>query len=98
MPKRYLNDENNVPLKAWREGEYMVVESVGPVHWKHQWTGLDPRRYVSRRGLSNHHTTRIDYKLLHVWRIGNNPPVCTFCPALHYPPPVVQCNARSRAD
>ena len=44
MPKRYLKDENNVPLKAWREGEYMMVESVGPVHWKHKWTGLDPRR------------------------------------------------------
>ena len=44
MPKKYLKDENGVPLKAWREGDYMVVESVGPVHWKHQWTGLDPRR------------------------------------------------------
>ena len=44
MPKKYLKDENNVPLKAWREGDHMVVESVGPVHWKHQWTGLDPRR------------------------------------------------------
>ena len=44
MPKRYLKDENNVPLRAWRDGEFMVVESVGPVHWKHRWTGLDPRR------------------------------------------------------
>ncbi len=44
MPKKYLKDENDVPLKAWREGDYMVVQSVGPVHWKHQWTGLDPRR------------------------------------------------------
>jgi hypothetical protein len=44
MPKRYLKDENNVPLKAWREGDYMVVESVGPVHWKHRWQGLDARR------------------------------------------------------
>ena len=44
MPKKYLKDENDVPLKAWREGDSMVVESVGPVHWKHQWTGLDPRR------------------------------------------------------
>ena len=44
MPKKYLKDENKVPLKAWREGDSMVVESVGPVHWKHRWTGLDPRR------------------------------------------------------
>jgi hypothetical protein len=44
MPKKYLKDENDVPLKAWREGDSMIVESVGPVHWKHQWTGLDPRR------------------------------------------------------
>jgi hypothetical protein len=44
MPEKYLKDENGVPLKAWREGEYMMVESVGPVHWKHRWTGLDPRR------------------------------------------------------
>jgi hypothetical protein len=44
MPKKYLKDENGVPLKAWREGEYMEVESTGPVHWKHHWTGLDPRR------------------------------------------------------
>jgi hypothetical protein len=44
MKKRYLNDENRVPLKARRDGDSMVVESVGPVHWKHTWTGLDPRR------------------------------------------------------
>jgi hypothetical protein len=44
MPEKYLKDENGVPLKAWREGEYMMVESVGPVKWKHRWTGLDPRR------------------------------------------------------
>jgi hypothetical protein len=44
MPKKYLKDENEVPLKAWRDGDSMVVESVGPVHWKHSWTGLDPRR------------------------------------------------------
>ncbi|MFZ1934395.1 MAG: DUF2961 domain-containing protein [Thermoguttaceae bacterium] len=44
MPKKYLKDENDVPLRAWREGDSMVVQSVGPVHWKHRWTGLDPRR------------------------------------------------------
>jgi hypothetical protein len=44
MPERYLRDENDVPLKAWREGDSMVVESVGPVHWKYSWKGLDPRR------------------------------------------------------
>jgi hypothetical protein len=44
MPKRYLLDENNVPLKARREGEFMNVESVGPTGWKHRWQGLDPRR------------------------------------------------------
>ena len=26
------------------EGDAMVVESVGPVHWEHRWTCLDPRR------------------------------------------------------
>lgn len=44
MPKRYLRDENKVTLKAWREGDYMNVESVGPTGWKHRWQGLDPRR------------------------------------------------------
>jgi hypothetical protein len=29
MPKRYLNDENGLPLKFWREGEYFVVQSEG---------------------------------------------------------------------
>ncbi len=44
MPRRYLRDENNIPLKAWREGDYMNVESAGPTGWKHRWQGLDPRR------------------------------------------------------
>ena len=44
MPARYLNDENDVPLKARREGEYMVVESTAPGGWQHRWQGLDPRR------------------------------------------------------
>jgi hypothetical protein len=44
MPARYLRDENNLPLKAWREGDAMVVESPGKDHWRHSWKGLDPRR------------------------------------------------------
>ncbi len=44
MPDRYLRDENNLPLKAWREGDKMVVQSPGKDHWKHSWMGLDPRR------------------------------------------------------
>ena len=27
MPARYLKDENERPLKYWREGDFMVVES-----------------------------------------------------------------------
>jgi hypothetical protein len=44
MPSRYLTDENNFPLKSWREGEYFVVENTAPNGWKHQWLGLDARR------------------------------------------------------
>jgi hypothetical protein len=44
MPDRYLRDENNLPLKAFREGDTMVVESPGEDHWRHSWKGLDPRR------------------------------------------------------
>jgi hypothetical protein len=44
MPARYLNDENGRPLKCWREGQYMVVESPVPGGWKYRWQGLDPRR------------------------------------------------------
>lgn len=44
MLARYLRDENNLPLKAWREGDAMVVESPGKDHWKHSWQGLDARR------------------------------------------------------
>ena len=44
LPARYLNDENNKPLKCWREGDFLVVESNGPEPWKHQWQGLDARR------------------------------------------------------
>jgi len=44
MPKRYLNDENGLPLKWWREGEYLVVQSPAANGWKYRWQGLDPRR------------------------------------------------------
>ncbi|MCC6123374.1 MAG: DUF2961 domain-containing protein [Pirellulales bacterium] len=44
MPERYLRDENDYPLKARREGDFMHVESTGPTGWKHRWSGLDPRR------------------------------------------------------
>jgi hypothetical protein len=44
MPARFLNDENNVPLRCRREGDYFVVESPGPDRWTHRWQGLDARR------------------------------------------------------
>jgi len=44
MPKRYLNDENGLPLKCWREGEYLVVQSPAANGWQYRWQGLDPRR------------------------------------------------------
>ncbi len=44
LPARYLQDENGRPLKCWREGNYMVVESPAPGGWKHRWQGLDARR------------------------------------------------------
>ena len=44
MPARYLADENNRPLRARREGEFLVVESPGPNGWTHRWQGLDARR------------------------------------------------------
>jgi hypothetical protein len=44
MPARFLADENNRPLKARREGDYLVVESPGPNGWKWRWQGLDARR------------------------------------------------------
>jgi hypothetical protein len=44
MPARYLQDEHERPLKYWREGDYMNVESTGPNGWKHRWQGLDARR------------------------------------------------------
>ena len=44
MPRRYLTDENNQPLRSGREGDFFVIESTGPVGWKHRWQGLDARR------------------------------------------------------
>jgi hypothetical protein len=44
MPARYLNDENNLPLRCRREGDYLVVESPGPDRWTRRWQGLDARR------------------------------------------------------
>lgn len=44
LPARYLADENNRPLRARREGDYMVVESDGPEPWTYRWQGLDARR------------------------------------------------------
>jgi len=44
MPKRYLNDEHGLPLKCWREGEYLVLQSLAANGWKYRWQGLDPRR------------------------------------------------------
>jgi hypothetical protein len=44
LPQRYLNDENGLPLKCWRDGEYLVVQSPAANGWKYRWQGLDPRR------------------------------------------------------
>jgi len=44
MSARYLADENNIPLHARREGDYLVVESKGPDAWVWRWQGLDARR------------------------------------------------------
>ncbi|HNS19938.1 MAG TPA: DUF2961 domain-containing protein [Sedimentisphaerales bacterium] len=44
MSQRYLRDENNLPLKYWREGDTAFVESPGRDHWRHSWKGLDARR------------------------------------------------------
>jgi Protein of unknown function (DUF2961) len=44
MDAYYLQDENRVPLRARRDGEYFVVESDGPNAWRHRWQGLDARR------------------------------------------------------
>jgi hypothetical protein len=44
MDVYYLQDENRIPLKGWRDGEHFAVESAGPNAWRHRWQGLDARR------------------------------------------------------
>ena len=44
MSARYLKDENNLPLRSRRDGDYLVVESTGPNGWSHRWQGRDARR------------------------------------------------------
>ncbi len=44
MTRRYLSDENQKPLRCWREGDALAVESNGPEPWTHSWQGLDARR------------------------------------------------------
>ena len=44
MSRRYLSDENQKPLRCWREGDALAVESNGPEPWTHRWQGLDARR------------------------------------------------------
>ena len=44
LPRRYLSDENQRPLRCRREGDALVVESDGPEPWTHRWQGLDARR------------------------------------------------------
>jgi hypothetical protein len=44
MPRRYLSDENEKPLRSHREGDFLVVESSGPEPWIYRWQGLDARR------------------------------------------------------
>jgi hypothetical protein len=44
MPKRYLADENEKPLRCRIERSTFVVESNGPEPWTHSWQGLDARR------------------------------------------------------
>ena len=44
MSRRYLADENQRPLRCWRDGDALAVESNGPEPWTHRWQGLDARR------------------------------------------------------
>jgi hypothetical protein len=44
LAKRYLADENEYPLRSWRDGDSLVVESTGPGAWTYRWQGLDARR------------------------------------------------------
>ena len=44
LPRRYLADENEKPLRARREDGFLVVESTGQDAWTYRWQGLDARR------------------------------------------------------
>ena len=44
LPRRFLADENQKPLRSHREGDMLVVESNGAEPWTHSWQGLDARR------------------------------------------------------
>lgn len=44
LSPRYLSDENNLPLRSWRDGDWLAVESTGPEPWTYRWEGLDARR------------------------------------------------------
>jgi hypothetical protein len=44
MEPLYLNDENQYPINAHREGDHFYAESTAPDGWKHSWQGLDARR------------------------------------------------------
>jgi hypothetical protein len=44
MTERYLKDENGYPLRSYREGEYLMVESTAPNGWTSRWLGADARR------------------------------------------------------
>ncbi|MEW6071710.1 MAG: DUF2961 domain-containing protein [Planctomycetota bacterium] len=44
LPARYLCDENERPLRSWREDGALHVESAGPEGWRREWRGRDPRR------------------------------------------------------
>jgi hypothetical protein len=36
LPRRYLADENEKPLRSRREGGFLVVESIGPGAWTYR--------------------------------------------------------------
>jgi hypothetical protein len=44
MSPRYLADENGKPLRSFRQGDFLVVESTGVEPWTYRWQGLDARR------------------------------------------------------
>jgi hypothetical protein len=44
LPACYRQDENGLPLRAHREGDFLAVESTGTPGWVWRWQGLDARR------------------------------------------------------